>query len=173
MLSVIDRVVRAIALFCGGLILIALMGVTLADVVYRYVLNAPIFGSQDISILLLVLVVAFCIAYGGRTGAHVAVEVFGKLGGAVFERISALFVRAAGAAVMALASYQLFQSGRMATELEEGSQLLNIPFEPFYDALAVGVGLYAILLALEAVYLAVTGHIPLLVDESRETGSPE
>ena len=173
MLSVVDRLVRAVALFCGGTILIALMGVTLADVIYRYVLNAPIFGSQDISILLLVLVIAFSIAYGGRTGAHVAVEVFGQLGGPVFDRITAVFVRLVGAGVMAVASLQLFESGRMATELEEGSQMLNIPFEPFYDALGVGVGLYAVLLALEAVYLAVTGQIPLLVDESRETGPSE
>ena len=173
MISIIDRLVRWLALFCGGLILFALMVVTITDVVFRYALNAPIFGSQDVSVILLVLVVAFSIAYGGRTGAHVSVEVFTRLFNPLIDRIASVFVRVIGAVVMILATWQLYLAGAVATDLAEGTQLLAIPFEPFYYALCVGIGLYAAVLVMEAVLLAATGRVPVLQDESRETGNSE
>jgi TRAP-type C4-dicarboxylate transport system permease small subunit len=171
MILIIDRLVRWLALFCGGLILVALMAVTIVDVVYRYVLNAPIFGAHDVSVVLLVLVVAFSIAYGGRTGAHVAVEVFTRLFTPLIDRVASVFVRMIGAGVMVLVTWQLYLAGAVANDLAEGSQLLAIPFQPFYYALCVGIGLYAAVLVMEAVLLAVTGRVPVLLDESRETGN--
>ena len=38
----------------------------------------------------------------------------------------------------------------MAARLGESTQLLNIPFEPVYKALSIGVGLYALVLFVEA-----------------------
>ncbi len=173
MISIIDRLVRWLALFCGGLVLVALMAVTIVDVFYRYVLNAPIYGSNDVSVVLLVLIVAFSIAYGGRTGAHVSVEVFTRLFNRSIDRIVSVFIRLIGAAAMTLATWQLYLAGGIATDLAEGTQDLAIPFEPFYYALGVGIGLYAVILIMESVVLAVTGRVPLLFDESRETGNAE
>ncbi len=164
-LLIIDRLVHWMALFCGGLTVLGLLGLTVADVVFRYALNAPIFGGQDVSRLVLLLCVAFSIAYGGRTGAHVSVEVFTKLIGAWFERLAATLVKLVGAVVMAVMARQLYLTGRLATELEEGSQLLDIPFEPFYHALAVGMGLYALVLAVEVVIVAMNGSVDILRDE--------
>ena len=55
----------------------------------------------------------------------------------------------------------------MAARLGESTLLLNIPFEPIYLALGVGVGLYSLVLLTEAAVLALTGSVPLLSDESR------
>jgi hypothetical protein len=60
-----------------------------------------------------------------------------------------------------------------AGRLGESTQLLNIPFEPIYKALSVGVGLYAAVLIVEVFVLARRGQLPLLIDESRAMGSPE
>ena len=51
----IDRVVRAVALYCGGAVLAVLMMVILIDVIGRYVFNSPLYGSLDLAVVLLVL----------------------------------------------------------------------------------------------------------------------
>jgi TRAP-type C4-dicarboxylate transport system permease small subunit len=167
MLTIVDRVTRAVALYCGGVLLFALMGVIIVDVTGRYVLNRPLYGSLDFAITLLVLIVASSIGYGGRTGAHVTADMFTTLVAPWFERITATFVKLVAAAVTALWCWRLFVTGRMAARLGEGTLLLNIPFEPIYHALALGVGLYSLVLWVEAFTLIVTGTVPLLMDESR------
>ena len=70
LLQVIDRIVHAVALYCGGAVLAALMITILVDVVGRYAFNAPLYGSLDVAVVLLVLAVSCAIGYGGRAGAH-------------------------------------------------------------------------------------------------------
>ena len=63
--------------------------------------------------------------------------------------------------------WRLIVTGRTAARLGESTLLLNIPFEPIYFALGVGIGLYSLVLFTEAFVLARTGEVPLLSDESR------
>ena len=59
---------------------------------------------------------------------------------------------------MAIWSWRLFVTGRTAARLGESTQLLNIPFAPVYMALSFGVGLYAAVLVIEALVLAVSAR---------------
>jgi hypothetical protein len=77
------------------------------------------------------------------------------------------------AAITALWSWRLFVTGSTAGRLEESTQLLNIPFQPIYYALAIGIGLYSAVLFAELLVLIRTGAVPLLSDESRKMGSPQ
>jgi TRAP-type transport system small permease protein len=167
MLAVIDRITRAVALYCGGILLFTLMGVIVVDVTGRYLLNRPLYGSLDLSITLLVLIVASAIAYGGRTGAHVTADMFTTLAGPRFEWINGIFIKLFAAVITAIWCWRLFVTGRTAARLGESTLLLNIPFEPIYFALGFGVGLYSLVLFAETVVLALTGDVPLLSDESR------
>ena len=173
MLALIDKVVRAVALYCGGAVLAALMTVIIIDVAGRYLFNAPLHGSLDLSIVLLVLAVSCAIGYGGRTGAHVTADMITTVVGPRFEWISGLGIKALAAAVTGLWSWRLFVTGSTAGRLGESTQLLSIPFEPVYKALAVGVGLYCAVLIAELIVLIRRGRVPLLDDESRAMGSPE
>ena len=49
MLTFIDKIVRAVALYCGGAVLAILMTVIIVDVTGRYVFNTPLDGSLDLS----------------------------------------------------------------------------------------------------------------------------
>ena len=167
MLRIIDRITRAVALYCGGILLFTLMGIIVVDVTGRYLFNSPLYGSLDLSITFLVLIVASAIAYGGRTGAHVTADIFATLLGPWFEWINGIFIKLFAAIVTAVWCWRLFVTGRMAARLGESTLLLNIPFEPIYLALGVGVGLYSLVLFTEAAVLALTGSVPLLSDESR------
>ena len=167
MLGFIDRVTRIVALYCGGVVLAALMAVIIVDVTGRYLLNWPLFGSLDLSTVLLVLVVACAVGYGGRTGAHVTADMVSTLVGPRFEFYSGVAVKIAATAVVSVWSWRLFVTGNVARRLGESTQLLNIPFEPVYKALSFGVGIYALVLAIETFVLIRTGRVPLLLDESR------
>lgn len=167
MLGFIDRVTRIVALYCGGVVLAALMTVIIVDVTGRYLLNWPLFGALDLSTVLLVLVVACAIGYGGRTGAHVTADMVSTLVGPRFEFYSGVAVKTAATAIVSVWSWRLFVTGNVARRLGESTQLLNIPFEPVYKALSFGVGIYALVLAIETIVLIRTGKVPLLLDESR------
>lgn len=172
-LHAIDRVVHAVALYCGGAVLAALMTVIIIDVTGRYVFNAPLYGSLDLAVVLLVLAVSCAIGYGGRTGAHVTADMVTTLVGPKFEWISGVCVKVLAGGVTAIWSWRLFVTGQTAARLGESTQLLNIPFSPVYQALSIGVGLYAAVLFIEAVVLAVKREVPPLLDESRVMGNPQ
>lgn len=167
MLGFIDRVTRIVALYCGGVVLAALMTVIIVDVTGRYLFNWPLFGALDLSTVLLVLVVACAIGYGGRTGAHVTADMVSTLVGPRFEFYSGVAIKIAATAIVSVWSWRLFVTGNVARRLGESTQLLNIPFEPVYKALSFGAGIYALVLAIETIVLIRTGKVPLLLDESR------
>ena len=66
----------------GGLAIVALMVITLAAVISRYIFRDPIFGTEDLSQMVLVLVAGAAVAYGARHQSHVSVNLLGTLGGA-------------------------------------------------------------------------------------------
>ena len=168
----IDKIVRAVALYCGGAVLAIMMMVIIVDVTGRYVFNTPLDGSLDLSIVLLVLAVSCAIGYGGRTGAHVTADMVTTVVGPQFEWVSGLCIKTLAAGITAIWSWRLFVTGTTAGRLGESTQLLNIPFEPIYKALSIGVGLYAAVLIVEVFVLARRGQVPLLIDESRADGKP-
>jgi TRAP-type transport system small permease protein len=167
MLAIVDRLTRAVALYCGGVLIFVLMGIIVVDVTGRYVFNSPLYGSLDLSITFLVLIVASSIAYGGRTGAHVTADIFKTLLGPTFEWVNGILVKLFAGIITAIWCWRLIVTGRTAARLGESTLLLNIPFEPIYFALGAGVGLYSLVLFTEAWVLARTGEVPLLSDESR------
>jgi TRAP-type C4-dicarboxylate transport system permease small subunit len=163
-LAIIDRVVQAVALYCGSILLAGLMVMIITDVTGRYLFNAPLFGSLDLAVVLLVLIVACAIGYGGRTGAHVTADMVTTVVGPRFEWISGILIKALAAAITAIWAWRLWVTGTTAGRLGESTQLLNIPFEPIYKALGVGIGLYSAVLVAEALVLARRGEVPLLDD---------
>jgi len=169
-LRLLDRVLHLLAYWVGGLFLVGLVGATIVDVSLRHsnqFFGNPLFyGSHDISRLLLLLTVGLSLAYGARTGASVAVEIFERFIGPKINRWFQTIIRAFAGSLMSVAAYHLFWAGIKSRKYMEGTQELNIPLEPFYYVFATGVGLYALVLLLEAITLAFYGHVPMLRDES-------
>lgn len=169
MLDWIDRIVQAFALWFGGAVLFALLTLTVVDVTGRYAFDAPFYGSLDLYGVLLASVVAVCIPYGQRTGAHVSADIFAHIAGPAVERLIAIGVRVLSATVAAFWSCYLYFAGNTSALLEESTQLLGIPFQPVYYVLAFGIGFYAVILAVEAAALVLGGRVPLLADRSSAT----
>ncbi len=143
--QVADLLARWLGLAAGLLLsLIALFTVYAA--LSRYLFNAPVLGAADIARLGLVVVVAFSLAWCGRTGGHVAVDLFVDMLPARLTRWTDIFVKLAAAVIFSLLAVRCAQEG-IETEIE--TQSIVIPAGPFYWIIAAGALLYAFILALE------------------------
>jgi len=145
----LDRLVRAVALWAGGTLLLTLMALTVVDVVRRYGFNAPIYGVRDVAKLMLLCLVAASVAYSARTGGQVAIEFFSQRLAAPLRRRLAMGVRLLAIPMLILLGWQLMDGGLNAGRFGEASLALALPFAPFYFILALGMLLYALVLVVE------------------------
>ena len=153
----IDRLVRPVALYAGGAALIGLSLVTVVAVIFRYVFNSPIFGADDFNQMFLMATVAFGVAYSGRTGGQVVVEILTIVSGPKFIRWTDIFAKLLGFVMMCILTWVLAESGINAAEYGETTRSLEITMQPFFWLLAFGMALYGFVLLFEMVTL-LRGH---------------
>ncbi len=147
-IGVLDHAVRLVAIV-GGVVLLALMLLTVVDVSLRYFFNAPIFGAQDFTVLFLLIIASLSIPFGGRAGSHVAVDLLGFVAGPKVTRWTDLAVRLGGSAMLALVAWRSYLDGLSASLYGQTSDLLQLPFLPYYMTNAFGMALYSVVLIAE------------------------
>ena len=133
--------------FLGGIALAVLLGITVAEVFWRYVLNDSLLWIEDVSTMSLAVVVAAAIAHGAREGSHVCVNLVGRFTGRRVTRITDAVARSLGVAVTAMAAYALFVHGSCGLPCGAVTGSVSIPHTPFYYALGASVAIYGLLLA--------------------------
>ena len=148
-LVILDRLVRSIALFAGGAMVIGLAVLIVTAVVFRYAFNSPIFGADDFNQILLVSTVAFAVAHSGRTGGQVVVEILTIVSGPNITRWTDILVKLLGAVMMGILVWKLIDSGITAAEYGETTSSLEITLKPFFWVLAFGMALYGVVLVAE------------------------
>ena len=158
-LTALDRVIRGLALTAGG-VLMVLAFYTVFAAMMRYLFNAPLEGVLDYSQMALVVVVFFAIAYCGRSGGHVAVDLFVNMLGQGLARRIEFVIKLLSSAVFAVLAWQSHRAALGAIEFLEATDTKNIPHAPFLWIIALGSLLYCLVLALEATILATRGSIP-------------
>ncbi len=159
----LDTIIVWISLIVGGLALTFMTVFSVWNVlIMRKALNSPILGAEDLLILSLVVMVAVSIPLGGRTGAHIEIEVLESRMSAGFAKWSMILVKLTGVALLVTMAWRLWHSGQNAVRFGETTQQLLISFEPFYYLLAVSVALYALVLALDIWQLLRSDKVVLL-----------
>lgn len=144
----VDRVVKWVA-YLGSFTMASLVVITGIAVVFRYIVNDPIFGIYDISEMVLLTTVACSFAYGGREGAHVAVDILNMVGGRRVTRWTDIIVRLLGIGIIAVTVYALIVQGSCGIRCGHFTPNLAIPFKPFYMILAFGLSAYGVVLIAE------------------------
>ncbi len=135
----------------GAIVLAGLVALTGVGVFFRYVMNDPIRGVDDILSLALSVIVACSLAYGGRVGAHVAVDVLGMVGGRRVTRWTDVLVRVLGIIIIAFAVYALIRNGMCGILCAYLTTTLGIAHAPFYYFMAFGFTLYGLVLVVELI----------------------
>ncbi|MDA4844642.1 TRAP transporter small permease [Hoeflea poritis] len=142
----LGRVAGLLAII-GAVSIVGLMLITIAAVTWRYGLNDPIFGIEDLSVVTLTLVAGAAVAYGARHNAHVSVDVISYFFGRRVTRYTDTVMRILAAAIAGLSTYALFGA---ACGIEKACITNNFSIEhrPFYYFLGVTLGVYTLHLLL-------------------------
>lgn len=134
------RAAKVISQTCGFLAAIAVVFMTLltvSDVFRRYFFNKPILGSFELTEYLLVVVVFLAIPWATMEGVHVRVDLItqkiSRRPRAVLYAVSCLL----SMFITALIAWFTIPEAKYAYELQEKSDMLNIPTYPFYFLIAV------------------------------------
>ena len=151
MIERIDHVVRFVALWAGGIFLLALTLVTVLDVTMRSAFNSPILGGRDIAQFFLIIVVSASIGYSARSGGQVVVELFDDMLNDKLKRVIDVVIRFLGFVMLLVLAWHLSVSGTEAADFGEASGTLQISYGPFMHISAIGIFLYAMVLLVEMI----------------------
>lgn len=138
-----------------GLLTRALLGVSMASlvvlmlfvflaVVARYALNRPIAGDYELSMLLLIVVVAPVFAAVQQKGMNIRVDFFYQRFPAGVRLAIDLFSDLAMAAACGMACWGLVGLFRRTLASAPSTEGLGVPIAPFILVLCVGVGVAAL-----------------------------
>jgi TRAP-type C4-dicarboxylate transport system permease small subunit len=156
--KILRYTVTGLALF-GGVCLVAMMMLTVTDVVLRYVFSAPIRGALDLSKMLLLLTVFSAVPYCAQQRGHVAIDLFVVGLGARANGVIAAFVALPGVLILTILSWQSINAASLASMLGSATNLLLIPFAPFHWLIALSAFLWAVVMVHQAIGdLTGTGH---------------
>lgn len=147
-MQLFDRFLHLLALVAGGILLL-LTGITVLDVVMRYVFNAPLASVWEFTEFAMALIVFLAIAYCGWTGGHISIDLLDK----VLDRPSLRFLPAliafTGALLFALIAYRVTLE-TLAT-IQQVSNMLRWPHYPFRFTVAFGSAMFALVLFMKGV----------------------
>ncbi len=126
---------------------------TFVDVVLRYLFNRPIVGSIDVIELILVVLIFLALPYTGRSGGHIIVDLVPDYPSERLTKIRDAIVQLLTAMVFAVLTWQAWLRASETATLGESSNMLEIPFWPFFTVMAAATALYTIALVLEVLLL--------------------
>lgn len=135
----------------GGLALAVLTLTTVISVAWRYLLDDPIFGVEDVASLSLAVFVGAAVAVAAWERSHIAVDLITNMMGPLARRIAALIASLIGLGTTVLAMYALLSKGSCGQACGQFTANLSIPHMLFYFFFAAAFAFYAVLLALDLV----------------------
>ncbi len=128
----------------------ALMCLIVYSVFMRRVFNAPPLGVYDAAEVMLIPIVGFALAYTGLTKGHIFVDLLSTFAKPrTIQRSDAVVLLICGALV-GLLTWQGVLLVIRAVELNEVTQMIEIPYFPFIAALTLGTAIYTIVLVNQA-----------------------
>ena len=141
----------------GSVALILEVGIILVDVVGR-ALGSPLFGSQDMVTMIMVLLVFGGMAVCDRQGGHISVDLLEKRFPGLMNRIIDILAAITGASIFAFIAWAVYDSAKLSQMLNLSTNLLNWPKAWFQWALCGFSLLTAAGMALRAVELILSGR---------------
>lgn len=140
----------------GALALILEVGVILVDVIGR-AFGQPMYGSQDLITMVMVILVFGAMALCDRNGGHIAVDLFERYYPPLMNRIIDVVAALMGAIIFVALAWAVWESSKLSTMLNLSTNLLRLPKAWFQWALVGFCLLTAFGMALRALELAFRG----------------
>jgi TRAP-type C4-dicarboxylate transport system permease small subunit len=147
-MQLFDRFLRLLALVAGAILLL-LMGVTVLDVVMRYVFNAPLASAWEFTEFSMSLIVFLGMAYCGWTGGHISIDLLEKWLDRPSLRYLPALIAFTCALLFALVAYRATLE-TIAT-IQQVSNMLRWPHYPFRFTVAFGAAMFALVLVIQGI----------------------
>ncbi|WP_286299504.1 TRAP transporter small permease [Aminobacter sp. SS-2016] len=144
----INRALRLVLGLVGGCALFAMMALSVGDALGRSLLNAPVFGANDITQVLLVSAVSVSIPLCILSGQAIRIDILADMMPSALGRMVDRLLRVIGAAMMLYLAWRCLLNAMEASGFGETTMLLRISHAPFYVALAVGLAMAALIFLL-------------------------
>jgi TRAP-type C4-dicarboxylate transport system permease small subunit len=133
----LDRGLEPLLGAIAGVPLFCMMSVTFVDVVLRYIFNAPLRGSFEVTELMLVVLIFAALPLVSRREEHVVMDFLDRyLGPAVLRLLRAL-EHVVSATVMSGLGWLLWQKAGKLAAYGDTTSVLRIGLAPFVYAIAL------------------------------------
>ena len=137
------RLLGAIPATFAGLMLAAVMMVTVVDVVGRYALNRPLPGATEIIEIMMALLIYIGLPVVSQRNAHISVDMFGSLLPKAAAPARDFIVRLLCAGIMGVIAWRLWlYAGQLSRDVTE---YLKLPQAPLVYVLSVCAGIAALI----------------------------
>lgn len=123
--------------------------------VLRYLFNAPILGGNEVLELASVAAVMLAIPYCTVQNAHIRIDLLDRPLGETGRFLTEVLYRLLALPVFWFLVRAYVERMMDAMEYRDVTNLLNLPIWPFYGLVAVGMGLYGLILLGQMVLPAV------------------
>ena len=143
--------------FFGTIGLIVEVAVILVDVIGR-AFGHPLFGSQDLITMTMVILVFGGMALCDRQGGHIAVDLMEKRYSRSMNRAIDIVSALLGAVIFAFIAYAVFDSAKLSQMLNLSTNLLRLPKAWFQWGLSALSLLTAFGMMLRAIELTLSGR---------------
>lgn len=141
----------------GAVALVAVMVTILVDVAGR-AMGSPLYGSQDIVTMAMVILVFGGMALCDREGGHIAVDLLEARFSPRLNRLIDIVAALTGAVIFGFIAWAVWDSAKLSQMLNLSTNLLRLPKAWFQWALAGFSVLAALGLLLRAAELALSGR---------------
>jgi TRAP-type C4-dicarboxylate transport system permease small subunit len=113
-----------------AIVLVAMMMLTVVDVVGRYAFNRPVPGSSEIVEYLLAILVFGTLPIAGARREHIVIDILTPLFKGRARQIQEALVDLAGAGALAFLGWRLVAQALQFRGFGDVSQFLKLPYEP-------------------------------------------
>ena len=142
----LGRLLNRIALL-GGLVLFLIMLLVTISVIFRYVLNQPILGDQELVEIGMSLVVMMAMPFAALKGAHIRVDVLDNMLGIKGRYWCDVFARSVSCFVLFLLARKTWEKTWDAHRYGDVTNMIEIPVWIAYASITAGMGLFILVLA--------------------------
>ena len=137
----------------SGLILLALIGLTFTDVILRYIFSSPILGAKDLLEMGMVVVISLAFPFTWRIGGHIVVDLIPDYGIKFLTTLRDVVVRLIGIEIFRHLAWNAWIRAGDAKLFNEATNMIEVPFQPFFWILSIAAGFQVLLLVFEVVRL--------------------
>lgn len=133
----------------SAIILAFMMVFVFVSAILRYAFNAPIAGGNEVLEMASVATVMLAVPYCTTQDAHVRIDLLDKALGRVGRLFTDALYCVIGIVVLGFLANSYLARTFDALEYEDVTNMLDIPVWPFYALIVFGMGLYAVILAVQ------------------------